>query len=101
MLLWELEQVRVRFGSGGRIQERVLIDTGTGTEVGTAAGAGASCPDKSADCRALGVVGWHLNHSRMQIAGTTPKSLFMFPSMKYLVGYVAEQVTCRIRPRKY
>ena len=77
--------MRVRYGSGGRIQERVLIDTGTGTEVGTAAGAGASCPDKSADCRALGVVGWHLNHSRMQIAGTTPKSLFMFPSMKYLV----------------
>ena len=65
MLLWELGQVRVRYGSGGRIQERVLIDTGTGTEVGTAAGAGASCPDKPADCR-LGVVGWHLNHRRMQ-----------------------------------
>ena len=36
---------------------------------------------------------------RMQIAGTTQESLFMFPSMKYMVGYVAEQVTCRIKPR--
>jgi hypothetical protein len=82
MLLWELEQVRVRHESGGRSQERVLIDAGTGTEVGTAAGAGANCPDKPADCRALRVIGWHFNHRR---AGTTPESFFMFPSMKYLV----------------
>ena len=65
MLLWELEQVRVRHESGGRSQERVLIDAGTGTEVGTAAGAGANCPDKPADCRALRVIGWHFNHRRM------------------------------------